>query len=223
MFPSQWDKEVPVALRILLPLRLQSMKAQMCLSNVVLKRWASLWRRCGEFCKIILAYILTKSNWCKSWSRLTTSGLYTAMCFFGDTLICDHHMAALCALHHGNIVDWEVVDVVGEKPMSLLVACLVSVVSSWIALSNNLKMIRIFIEQSSSAMRLISVWMASSINKICVIGQTAIHTYFIRHHFIPKKIRFCAVYGPTASLDRTSSVMIKTGMLLWMRIATVQW
>ena len=29
--------------------------AQMCLSHVGLKRWASLWRRCGEFCEMILA------------------------------------------------------------------------------------------------------------------------------------------------------------------------
>ena len=30
-------------------------ESQMCLSHVVLKRWASLWRRCGEFCEMILA------------------------------------------------------------------------------------------------------------------------------------------------------------------------
>ena len=30
--------------------------------HVVLERWASLTRRCGEFFEIILPYILTKSN-----------------------------------------------------------------------------------------------------------------------------------------------------------------
>ena len=30
------------------------------------------------------------------------------------------------------------------------------------------------------------------------------------HHCIPKKLRFDVVYGPTASLGRTFSVMIKT-------------
>ena len=34
------------------------------------------------------------------------------------------------------------------------------------------------------------------------------------YHCIPKKLRFGAVYGPAASLGRTSSVMIKTGTLL---------
>ena len=34
-------------------------------------------------------------------------------------------------------------------------------------------------------------------------------------HCIPKKLRFGAVYGSAASLGRASSVMIKTGMLLW--------
>ena len=61
--------------------------------------------------------------------------------------------------------------------------------------------------------------MASSINKICVIGQTEIHTYAMSHHCSPKKLRFGAVYGPAASLDRTSSVLIKTGTLLWRWIA----
>ena len=146
-------------------------KAQMCLWHVILKRWASMWCRWGEFCEIILAYILTKSNWRKNWSCLTTR----------------------------SVVCW------------------------WIGLSHNLKMIRIFIEKSSSAMRLISGWMASSINKICIIGQTAIHTYSMSHHCIPKKFIFGAVYGPAASLGRNSTVMIKTGTLLWMGIATVQW
>ena len=36
------DKKFPIVSRILLPLRLQLKKAQMCLSYVVLKRWASL-------------------------------------------------------------------------------------------------------------------------------------------------------------------------------------
>ena len=35
--------------------------------------------------------------------------------------------------------------------------------------------------------------MASSINKICVIGQTAIHTYSMSHHCIPKRLRFGAI------------------------------
>ena len=65
MFPCQRDKEVPVVSRILLPLMLQ-------LKKTVLKRWASLWCRCGEFCEMILAYILTKSNWRKNWSRLNS-------------------------------------------------------------------------------------------------------------------------------------------------------
>ena len=69
----------------------------------------------------------------------------------------------------------------------------------------------------------LSGWMVSSINKIYVIGQTAIHTYSMSHHCIPKKVRFAAVYGSAASLGRTSSLMIKTGTLLWMEIATVQW
>ena len=43
-------------------LGLQLKKAQMCLSHVVLKHWASLQRRYGEFWEMILAYILTKSN-----------------------------------------------------------------------------------------------------------------------------------------------------------------
>ena len=142
MFPWQGDKEVPVVSRILLPLRLQLKKAQMCLSHVVLKLWAFLWRRCGEFCKMILAYILTKSNWRKSWSRLNTR----------------------------------------------------SVVCSWIGLSNNLKMIRIFIEKSSSAM--IPGWMASLINKICIIGQTTNHTYSMSHHRIRKKITvWCGLWA----------------------------
>ena len=42
--------------------------------------------------------------------------------------------------------------------------------------------------------------MASSINKICVIGPTVIHTYCVSRHCIPKKLRFglCAggVIGP---------------------------
>ena len=71
MFPCQWDKKVPVVTRILLPLRLQLKKAQIRLSRVVLRRWASLWRRCGEFCEMLLAYILTKSNSRMNWSRLT--------------------------------------------------------------------------------------------------------------------------------------------------------
>ena len=74
---------------------------------------------------------------------------------------------------------------------------------------NNLKMIQSVNEKSSSAMRLISGWMASSTNKICVIGQTAIHTYSMSLHCIQK----C----------RTFSVMIKTGTLLWIGIATIQW
>ena len=162
MFPCQWDKKVPVVSRLLLSLRLQFEKSQMCLSHVLLKRWASLWRRCGEFCEMIFAYILTKSNWRKNRSRLTTR----------------------------------------------------SVVCSWIGLSNNLKMIRIFIQKSSSAMRLISGWMASSINKICIVGQTAIRTYSMSHHCIPKKLRFGETYRPVASLGHTCSVMIKTGTLL---------
>ena len=76
------------------------------------------------------------------------------------------------------------------------------------------KMIRIFIEKSSSAMRLISSWMASSTKKICIIGQTAIHTYSMSHHCIPEKLRVAVVYGPAASLGRTSSVIIRTGTLL---------
>ena len=56
------------------------------------------------------------------------------------------------------------------------------------------------LEKSSSAMRLISGWIASSINKICVIGQTAIHTYSRNHHCIPKKLRCGAVFGLAASL-----------------------
>ena len=62
-----------------------------------------------------------------------------------------------------------------------------------------------------------------SINKVCVFCQTAIHTYSMSHHCTPKKLRFVAVYGPAASLGRTSSVMIKTGTLLWMGISTLQW
>ena len=56
--------------------------------------------------------------------------------------------------------------------------------------------------------------MASSINKICVIGHIAIHKYSMSHIRIPKKLRFGAVYGPAASMGRTASVMIKTGTLL---------
>ena len=38
--------------------------------------------------------------------------------------------------------------------------------------------------------------MASSINKICVSGQIAIHTYCMRHHCIPKKITFwCGLWA----------------------------
>ena len=61
-------------------------------------------------------------------------------------------------------------------------------------------------------------WLNNGINKICVIGQIAIRTYSMSHYCITKKLRFCAVYGPAASLSRTSSVMIKTGMFLWMGI-----
>ena len=39
-------------------------------------------------------------------------------------------------------------------------------------------------------------------------------TYSMSHHCTPKKLRFVAVYGPAASLGRTSSVRIKTGTLL---------
>ena len=134
--------------------------------NVVLKRWASLWRRCGEFSEMILAHMLTKPYWRKNWSRLTTS----------------------------------------------------SVICSWIGLRNNLKMIRIFIEKSYSAM---NGWMALSMNKICIIGQTAIHTYCMSHNCIPNIIQFGAVYGPAVPLGRTSSLMIKTGTLLWMGIAAL--
>ena len=133
MFPCQWDKALPVVLRILLPLRFQLNKAQMCLWYVILKRWASLWRRCGEFCEMIWAYILTNSNWRKNCSRLTTR----------------------------------------------------SIVCSSIRRSNNLKMSQIF-----------SNWMAWSINKMCVIGQTATHTYSMSHHWIPKKLRFDAISSP---------------------------
>ena len=56
-------------------------------------------------------------------------------------------------------------------------------------------MIRIFIEKLSSAMRLISCWMASSINKICVIGQTAIYTYSMSQHCITKKLRLLRFMG----------------------------
>ena len=158
MFHCQWDKEVPVVSRILLPLRLHLKKAQMYLPYIVVKhRWASLWRRCGEFCEL--------------------------------------------------------------QPLDHQKRC---IFENW-APSNNLKMIRIFIEKSSLAMRLISGWKAWSINKICIIDQTAIHTYSMSHHCIPKKWRFGAVYGPAASLGRTSSVLIKTGTSLWMGIATVQW
>ena len=73
-FLPSFNKEVPVVSRILLPLKLQLKKAQMCLSHVVLKRWASLWRRCGEFCEMILAYILTKSNWRMNWREIWTWG-----------------------------------------------------------------------------------------------------------------------------------------------------
>ena len=90
-----------------------------------------------------LAYILTKSNWRKNQSRLTTR----------------------------------------------------SVVCLWIVLSNNLKMIRIFMEKSSSANRLISGWLTSPINKICVIGQTAIHTYSMSHHCIPKNYGLVRLMG----------------------------
>ena len=45
-------------------------------------------------------------------------------------------------------------------------------------------------------------WLTKPINKICIIGQTAIHTYFMSHHCILKKLRFGAVYGPAASLGR---------------------
>ena len=63
MSPCQWDKEVPVLSRILLSLTLQLKKAQM------FPYTSCLWRRCGEFSEMILAYILTKSNWLKNWSR----------------------------------------------------------------------------------------------------------------------------------------------------------
>ena len=46
---------------------------------------------------------------------------------------------------------------------------------------------------NSMQIRLISGWMALSINKICVSGQTAIHTYFMSHHCITAKLRFCGV------------------------------
>ena len=65
--PMPGDKDQPIVSRILLPLRLQLKKGQMCLVHVVLKRWPSQWRRCGEFCEMILAYIFTKSNWLKNW------------------------------------------------------------------------------------------------------------------------------------------------------------
>jgi len=37
---------------------LDSVPSTLVSSRVVLKRWASLWRRCGEFWETILAYIL---------------------------------------------------------------------------------------------------------------------------------------------------------------------
>ena len=51
---------------------------------------------------------------------------------------------------------------------------------------------------------------STTINIYNYNGQTAIHTYSMSHHCIPKKLRFGAIYGTAASLDRTSSVMIKT-------------
>ena len=45
-------------------------------------------------------------------------------------------------------------------------------------------------------MRLISGWMASSINKICLIGQTANHTHCMSHHCSTKKIRvWCGLWA----------------------------
>ena len=54
------------------------------------------------------------------------------------------------------------------------------------------------------------------------MGHTAIHTYSMSHHSVPKKLRFGAVYGPAPSLGRTSCIMTKTGMLLWMGIAAAE-
>lgn len=42
----------------------------------------------------------------------------------------------------------------------------------------------------------------------------------MRHHCTPKKIGFCAVYGPAASLSHVSFVGIKTGTLLLMDMVT---
>ena len=57
-------------------------------------------------------------------------------------------------------------------------------------------------------------WLNGFINKRNMRCQTTINTYSMSHHCIPKKLRFGAVYGPTASLDRTTSVMIKNRTLL---------
>ena len=165
MFPYQWDKGVSVS-RILLPLRLQLKAAQMYLSHVALKRWASLWSR-GEFCEMILAYILAKSNWRKNWSRMTTR----------------------------------------------------SIVRSWIRqqLENDSDFYRKIIFSDKA-----HFWLNAFVNKQNmrfwsdsnphVLHESSLHT---------EKLRFGAVYGPAASLGRISSVMIKIGMLLWIRIA--QW
>ena len=158
MFSCQWDKEALVVSRILLPLSLQLKKAQMCLSHVILRRWASLWRPCTI--------------------KLTQ-----------ELKPLDHHKRRM-------FVNWAEQQLENDSD---------------------------FYEKSFSAMRLISGWMASSINKRCIIGQTAMHTYSISNHCIPNKLRFGAVYGPAASLGRTSSVMMKSGTLQWMRIASVQW
>ena len=82
-------QDVPVPVRQRSALRLQLKKAQMCRSHFVLKHWASLLYHCVEFCEMILSYILTKSNLCMNWSRLTTRSVVCSWNWVEQQLVND--------------------------------------------------------------------------------------------------------------------------------------
>ena len=54
--------------------------------------WASLWRRCGEFCEMILAYILTKSNWCQNWSHQKRRMFMNCAEWQNDKILSKNHL-----------------------------------------------------------------------------------------------------------------------------------
>ena len=88
-----------------------------------------------------------------------------------------------------------------------------SAVCSWIV-SDNLKIISNFYRKiifNDEA----HFWLNSFVNKQNMRYLSDSNPHILHESGV--------VYGPAAWLSRTSSVMIKTGTLLWMGIANVQW